>query len=398
MSAGATLQPKTISTGSVSEVHVRTSDFQPRETSLGRRLPAKLAAMVLVPIYRIISVGVLFFILIGLASYLSLTIFYFFNTNWIAPRIISPTDEHVLQTSNQLSQGILLREKLSAEKTELLVKLRAAKREMKTHRDFTHQWRQSAALTVQDNLNKFGQVNGVAGTYQSETPKILDSDKAFSSSALSEIENLYKSHLISEAEYISRKAGLAQVNTSALALQRDSVELDKERNLLRRDIESYRQVLEAKPKAEEGLSYDVLKAKKDLEESTLQIAKAQDLSEALVQEVDAMDNAITRQDRVLHAIRNSPYLKAAEDKLTVAFVPYSNAAQTKPGSAVYACSLLILVCKQVGQVADAQEGEITDRHPFYHKDLRGILVRLELTDPKWTHSPVLFVKSPPLFF
>src|SRR5262249_8786385 len=196
---------------------------------------------------------------------------------------------------------------------------------------------------------------------------------------------------------ISGKGGLGKVNTGAVGVEGDSVELDTQRNLLRRDIESYRQVLES-PTTREGLSYDVLKAKKDLEQSNLQIAKAQDLAEGLVREVDAMDNAIARQDRLLQTIRNSPYLKAAEDRVTVAFVPYSNAAQAEPGTPVYGCAWMILACKQVGHVADPQEGEITDRHPFYRKDLRGILVRLELSDLKWTHKPVLFAKARPLLF
>jgi len=349
-------------------------------------------------LYKLISIAVLSFILLGLGSYLFLTIFYFFSHSWMEPRIISPTDEHVLELNNQLAQGTLLREQLATQRLELLVKIRDAQREASTSSRFQRDVRGTAKQLVSDNLNKLATVQDLDQSYKSEGPGILASDKSFSSVALADANRLYQSHLISEEEWISRKAQLAQLGVSALSLQRNSAEVDAEKNLLRREIDSYKRLLGANPDGEKNLSYDVLQAKKELESSLLEQARARDLAGLLSQETAMIEGAIARQDRILLSIHNFPYLRAAEEKMTVAFVPYSNAAGTRVGTAVYGCSFGILRCRHVGEVAEVLDGEVVDKHPFYNKEMRGVLVRIELYDSKWDQNQVLFLDKAPLLF
>jgi hypothetical protein len=397
VSSTQVFEPESFPVDSVTpQVQVEKLGCRPAGISLDRRLPGILVARFLVALYKLISIAVLSFILLGLGSYLFLTIFYFLSQSWMEPRIISPTDEHVLQLNNQLAQGTLLREQLATERLELLVKIRDAQREASTSNRFQHEVKRTAEQVVSDNLHQLATVQEVDGSYQSEAPRILDSDKSFSSVALAQADKLYNSHLISEEEWISRKAQLAQLGVSALSLQRNSAELDAEKNLLRREIDSYSRLLDANSEGENGLSYNVLQAKKELENSLLEQARARELAGVLSQEVAMIERAIARQDRLLLSIHNFPYLRAAEEKMTVAFVPYSNAARARVGAAVYACSLGILWCRQVGEVAEVLDGEVVDKHPFYSKEMRGFLVRIQLHDPKWDRNQVLFLDKPPL--
>ncbi len=382
----------------IPQVQVENLRHRPAGISLDRRLPGILAARFLVSLYKLISIAVLSFILLGLGSYLFLTIFYFFSQSWMEPRIISPTDEHVLQLNNQLAQGTLLREQLATQRLELLVKIRDAQREARTSSQFQHEVKQTAEQVVSDNLHKLATVQKVDQSYQSEAPQILDSDKSFSSVALADADKLYKAHPISEEEWISRKTQLAQLGVSALSLQRNSAELDAEKNLLRREIDSYSHLLDSNSEGENGLNYNVLQAKKELESSLLEQARARDLAGVLSQETAMIEGAIARQDRLLLSIHNFPYLRAAEEKMTVAFVPYSNAARARVGTAVYGCSFGILWCRHVGEVAEVLDGEVVDKHPFFSKEMRGLLVRIELHDSKGDQNQVLFLEKAPLFF
>jgi len=365
--------------------------------SYRRPLLADLAAAVLVPVYRLLSVAILSAILLGLASYLALTIFYFFSQGWIEPRIISPTDAQVLQLNGELAQGTLVREQLVAQRIDLLVKLRDAARKVTDSNQFQNEVKQTAKQVMSDNAKKLATVLEVDRSFKSEAPQILESDKSFAAAALDEAEKLYKANLISEEEWLNRKAQIAQLGVSALSLKRSTAELDGEKNFLQREIDSYSTLAADRP-SKYGLNSDVLQAKRQLDNSLLDEANAKDLADALYQELSMTEDAIARQDRLLLNIQNFPSLKAAEQKLTVAFVPYSNIAGTNPGTPIYGCSLGILFCRQVGQVDEVLNGEVVDKHPFFNKELRGLLVRVDFKDPKWDRTQVLFLGKAPLFF
>ncbi|HET6143131.1 MAG TPA: hypothetical protein VFE02_06450 [Candidatus Acidoferrales bacterium] len=351
----------------------------------------------LVPVYRLISILILSAILLGLAAYLVLTLFYFFNQSWIEPRIISPTDAQVLQLSGQLSQGSLLREQLVAQRMDLLVKLRDATRKATDSNQFQKDVKLTAKQVVSDNLNKLASVQDVDRSFKSEAPQILESDKSFVAGAVAEADKLYKAHLISEEEWLNRKTQIAQLGVSALSLQRSSSEIDGEKNTLRREIDSY-STLVAPGSGTAGLNSDVLQAKRQLNTSEIDEANAKDLVDALSQELSMISDAIARQDRLLLNIHNIPYLKAAEQSLTIGFVPYSNAGRLSTHTPIYGCSLGIVLCRKVGQVDEVLDGEVTDKHPFFNKDLRGIFVRVNFKDTKWDRTQVLFLGKAPLLF
>jgi hypothetical protein len=388
---------KIVSEGSlIPPVKVEEIEYQPTRTS-GQSLVTNLAGTLLVPLYRLISVAVLTAILFGLASYLILTLFYFVSKDWVEPRIVSPTDAQVLQLNGQLAQGTLLREQLATERLDLLVKLRDARRKATDSGQFQAEVKKTAQRVVSDNLHKLETVQDVDRSYQSEAPQIVDADKSLTSTALAEAEKLYKARLISQEEWITRKSQIAQFGVSALSLKRSSAEIDGEKNFLRREIDSYSALLDTGANGQ-GLSADVLQAKRQLENSRLDLASAQDLAEALSQEITIIEGAIARQDRLLLGLQNLPYVKAAEQKLTVAFVPYSNAQQLTPGTAIFGCSFGILFCRRVGQVAESLDGEVVEKHPFFNKEIRGLLVRVQFQDTKWDQDPVLFLQRAPLFF
>ena len=369
----------------------------PQVTPIRRPLIASVTATFLVAVYRLLGIVILSAILLGLASYLVLTLFYFFNQSWSEPRIISPTDAQVLQLSGQLSQGSLLREQLVAQRMDLLVKLRDATRKATDSNQFQKDVKQTARQAVHDNLNKLASVQNVDRSYKAEAPSILESDKSFAAGAMAEADKLYSAHLISEDEWLNRKAQLAQLGASALSLQRGSAELDVEKNSLRREIDSYSSLVGSGP-ASDGLNSDVLEAKRQLNTSQSDEAGAKDLVDALNQELAMTEDAIARQDRLLLSIHNIPYLKAVEQKLTISFVPYGNAARATVGAPIYGCSLGIIFCRQVGQVEELLDGEVSDKHPFFNKEIRGLFVRVKFTDSKWDRTQVLFLQRAPLFF
>ena len=58
----------------------------------------------------------------------------------------------------------------------------------------------------------------------------------------------------------------------------------------------------------------------------------------------------------------------------------------------------VLFCRQVGRIEEVLDGEVVDKHPFFNKELRGLLVRVDFKDSKWDRTQVLFLGKAPLFF
>src|SRR5207237_10085481 len=78
--------------------------------------------------YKVAGIAVLVVILAGLLSYLSLQGFFVFSRRWIAPTILSPTDERVLRLSVQLAEQTAARDRLAGDRRELQAKLDDAER------------------------------------------------------------------------------------------------------------------------------------------------------------------------------------------------------------------------------------------------------------------------------
>lgn len=103
------------------------------------------------------------------------------------------------------------------------------------------------------------------------------------------------------------------------------------------------------------------------------------------------------QDEVLHRLDQSPYLRAKQGKVVLAFVPYSNLKHIKIGTKLYGCSWGLVMCSRVGKIKATIDGEVQDIHPHDQSVQRGIMVEIELTTPSAEGNSVLFAGGKPLW-
>jgi hypothetical protein len=81
----------------------------------------------------------------------------------------------------------------------------------------------------------------------------------------------------------------------------------------------------------------------------------------------------------------------------VIFVPYGNADRFAVGTNLYACRLLILVCRNVGAIRDLVDGEAALPHPLFNRPLRGTFVQVKLRDKAAGKDMILHAGRAPLF-
>ena len=116
----------------------------------------------------------------------------------------------------------------------------------------------------------------------------------------------------------------------------------------------------------------------------------------LRQRLEALALRMKDQELVVHRLETSPYLRAVNGKVVLAFVPYQNLRNVKIGTKLYACSLGLVACSVVGKVTATIDGEVQDIHPHDESVQRGIMVEISLTTPSAEGESVLFAGSKPL--
>ncbi len=106
--------------------------------------------------------------------------------------------------------------------------------------------------------------------------------------------------------------------------------------------------------------------------------------------LESIGTRIKEQEAVVHRLEQSPYLRAVNGKVVLAFVPYSNLRHIKTGTKLYGCSWGLVMCSRVGKIKGTIDGEVQDIHPHDQSVQRGIMVEIELTTPSAEGNSVLF--------
>lgn len=96
-------------------------------------------------------------------------------------------------------------------------------------------------------------------------------------------------------------------------------------------------------------------------------------------------------------MKRSAYHGITAGRAVFAFVPYDNTGAAIEEAPVYACRAGIVWCRKVGRLGKAAEGEVVEKHPLLHQDLRGSFVRLQIDDVSAAENAVLHVGRRPLF-
>ena len=111
---------------------------------------------------------------------------------------------------------------------------------------------------------------------------------------------------------------------------------------------------------------------------------------------DGLTLRIKDEEKVVDRLAASPYLKAVNGTVVLAFVPLSN-HNTKKGTKLYGCAWGLVFCHVVGKIKDTIDGEVQDIHPHDESVQRGIMVEIELNTPSAANENVLFAGSKPLW-
>jgi hypothetical protein len=121
--------------------------------------------------------------------------------------------------------------------------------------------------------------------------------------------------------------------------------------------------------------------------------------EPLQARLDSMAKRIQDQQDLVKRLEQSPYLRAADHDIVLAFVPNQNLTNIneREQTKLYACSWGLLMCHVVGRIKTTLPGEVQDTHPHDESVQRGVMVEIDLTTPSAAKEKVLFAGAKPLW-
>jgi hypothetical protein len=340
--------------------------------------------------YKIMGFAVLGTILLGLASFIATNLFYMFNESWVTPMQLSSTDPRVLQLAAQYSAAKAARDGVSVQQRDLASRLSDARRIQASEAKFQEFFDQTMQANLQDRLGQLAQFQQLMRNIGRTRGEVSAVNKQYTNISKAELSQEYKAGLIDKNEQVRGGFELAQIQGANLGLHEKNVEIDARVTDLQREVEALRN------RGGGAANYEILKMRHEYELSVLAGQKAADDADALAKSVAAFDGTLAEYDAQIARIQKAPYVEAADKSVNTAFVPYDNIGAVKAGDNVYSCAVSFLFCHKIGTIAEVLDGEIIGKHPLHNRDMRGILVRLQLDDKSAIEKPVLHLHRKPM--
>lgn len=269
------------------------------------------------------------------------------------------------------------------------------------------QLRSAVKSELEGRRSELAKVNNLMGDFHKSGKLSEEALKNYKDLSYEQLAEEYKANLIDRQAFVDGTYSLTQVDNARLNREARKIQAAARREQLTREVAALESVLEEPEQGElptevpaepsTPLTFEVLAMLRDYRASSLEASKLRAEHASVDERIAMLDASIARYEKMEAEIKSSPYLRAMDAKVTIAFVPYENLEGAQAGSKVYGCSLGLVWCRQVGVIEQVLEGEVTASHPLYSEQVRGQMVELKLDDPTWAEKKALFTGSAPFF-
>lgn len=345
--------------------------------------------------YKGLGFVILAVILFALVSYMSVQGFFLVARAWIAPIIIQPSDPRVLLATTQLAQQATTHDKLLAERRDLLSRLELNARSTEVLTAFQGRFGQALQSEVADRHAELARLSKLNSQLLATRDELERSSAEWAQLTRVQSKELYGARLIDRETMVKAGYQLSQLELGNLSLSERAITLETRLGALRREI-AEREALRAGAAA--PLGWESLLVARELARGQLEVERLAAERELMQASLTALEASLVQYERVVRTLERSPYRRASEHGVALGFVPYENLGSVAEGAPLFHCALGMFWCSPAGTLTRMIEGEVNARHPVRNRDLRGVLVELELGELRWAEGQVLFVGKPPLLF
>ena len=366
----------------------------------------------IIQIYKAVGFTALLAILTGLIAFFSLNLFYLFDRSWLAPIILSPRHERVIELSAQLAQQTHQRGRLIAERRALQIEARDAERRLALQRELSRDYARAIAGARDATRMEANELRKLDRQLDRRRRTIEDQRARFDAHVRGLLEAQRAAGLVVEDQIVTAEHQLSELDLSNIALARDALDLQVELRTQEQRLAALEHLAAAPPESSDAetpsstrddaaapvpLPPELLELRRDSAEVQIATLALEERLSAVQAELALVDQSIAQYDRILAELSDSPYLRAMDGPVTIAFVPYDNLDVAEPGTSLYGCHLQLVGCRRVGRIVRLIDGEVAARHPLTHRDVRGQMVEVDLEHGAWGRDEALFAGKRPLW-
>jgi len=332
---------------------------------------------------RVFAAATLLSVVVGV-GYLGREGYRAMTDSFVAPIILSPDNDLIVQNKVKLSELHVERARAEAELDGIEAVLAAGAKAIERLKQL--QARTENALVWTRKVTAGQAVAGASDL------RALAEQKAFLSAALAKQESFasearadMKAGLISRSDYAKETQALGQIQLSLVENGRTRVKAEMQMNEVALAQRALSSGDGAAPMPEMIMREDQI-VRVELELLKLEADQRTKLAEhKLVKE------KLAKIDEISLHLKGRPLFRAVEKSLDVAFVPYTQIDGMKAGAGVYDCVWGLFNCKQVGTVAEIVPGEVILPDPW-GTTTRGQFAVLELREHHSAKSKSLRVR------
>ncbi len=336
---------------------------------------------------RLLSIGALLMALWGVA-YVLTAIYWVATDAFVAPLVLSPDSDLVIQSKLSLAQLLAERGRVAATREELEAQYSAAEAAIVELTELLD--------TASRGLDFTSSVKATQAALGGDTLKAIDHQRDLVVQMVKDQEALVEQMgkalevgLVSNSEYALQTQALGRMKVELLENQRAQLATEAQLG----EVKLTREAMHgAKGR---GLSTpEMLMQRDQVVRIRCDLLKLEAERRANRAQWRRVGEEVAKVDELLGQLKARPVFRATEARTNVAFVPYSQIQGVDRGARIYDCVWGLVACRAVGTVSELLPGEVIVPDPW-GTPARGQYALIDLSDQFAALSRTLRIRPLP---
>jgi hypothetical protein len=321
---------------------------------------------------------------VGAIGCVASTVYHVATDGFVAPIILSPDSDMVIQSKLSMSQ-------LLAEKMRITAKRDAIDAESQAADDSLAELRSLYAASSKslEWTSSLTATQAAAGAQDQRTlarqratlAQMVTDEEGF----LDQMKKDLDAGLVSKAEYARQLHALNQLRVASLENERahiaSAVSLNQV-HLTQRAIGG---------SGARMATPEMLAQQDQLVRVRCEMIRIGAERRAKLAERRTLEEELSKLDELIGQLKSRPIFRAIEANTNIAFVPYTQIKGVRAGTPIYDCVWGVFACTSVGHVAELLPGEATVQDPW-GSPARGQFAIMDLDDTKAAQAKTLRVR------